>query len=208
MKLIVFGAHGRVGHLIVREAVHRGYEVTAVIYTSDTYNFGDGVRTLRADVHNAEEVAHVLYGQEVVVSALGSWGTPTQDILSSGMEHIIPVMQQHHIKRIISLTGADARTRGDHPSLSAHFMRSLLVLLRPKILKDGEKHIRLLQDSGLDWTVIRSPRMIDGDSQDYVLSRNSAEAWDTVTRSTVATAMLDQVEVVEAIQRAPILHRR
>ncbi len=206
MKLVIFGANGRVGRLLVQEAVKRGHEVTAAIYGDQDARLGDGVRILSVDIHDAQQVQHALHGQDAVVSALGSWGTPTQDIVSKGMETIMPAMQHEGVSRIVSLTGADARIDRDAPTLSAHVMRAILQLIAPKILTDGERHLQILEKSECEWTVIRSPRMIDGEAQGYQLSAKSAQAWDKIHRTTIATCMLDVLEDATYVHEAPIIH--
>jgi putative NADH-flavin reductase len=206
MKLVIFGANGRVGRLIVAEAVRRGHEVTAAVYGDVDARLGDSVRILSVDISEPIQVQHAIHGQDAVVSALGSWGTSTQDIVSRGMKVIVPAMQREGVARLISLTGADARVRGDRPALSAHLMRTILRLAAPKILDDGEVHIRVLRQSDCDWTVIRSPRMIDGGVQEYALSEKSAQAWDKVHRQTIAQAMLDVLEQQTYVRAAPIIH--
>lgn len=208
MKIVIFGANGRVGKLVVHEALKRGHDVTAVVYSAPEDMFGDGVRTVKADIHDRNQVLHAISGNDAVISTLGSWGTKTQDILSSGMKNIIPSMENANITRIISLTGADARVSGDKPSLSSRVMESIFRVIASKVFSDGEKHIRLLVRSDLEWTVIRSPKMSDGKATDYTLSTVSANAWDTVSRRTIANAMLDVLETNQQRKKAPIIHKK
>ena len=149
MKVVVFGASGRVGRLVVGELVKRNYGVTAIVFKEDNMEFPKGVRVLQLDVHDELLVREAIKGHDIVMSALGSWGTKTKDILSAGMKSIIPAMKHWNIKRIISLTGADARFSEDQPPLTSRLARPVLKLIAPKILADGEKHIQLLKDGGV-----------------------------------------------------------
>lgn len=208
MKLIVFGASGKVGHLVVDEAIRRGHQVTAIVYKKSERHFSSAVDVREIDVHNRRQVIGCIKGHDAVLSALGSWGTATQDILSAAMASIIPAMESYSVKRIVSLTGADARVAGDRPGLSSRILRSLLVAIGPKVIDDGEQHIYLLQKSQLDWTVIRSPKMKNGAFHAYQLSQKSAKAWEIVSRRTIACAMLDLVENSTHLRQAPIIHKK
>lgn len=208
MKIVIFGANGRVGKLVVREALKRNHDITAVVHDAPEDMFGDGVRVIKADIHDRNQVSHAISGQDAVISTLGSWGTQSKDILYSGMKNIIPSMEHASISRIISLTGADARVPGDAPSLSSRIMESIFRVIAPKVFSDGEKHIRLLARSDVEWTVIRSPKMSNGKATDYALNDISANAWDTVSRQTIANAMLDVLEKNEQLKKAPIIHRK
>lgn len=208
MKIVIFGANGRVGKLVVHEALKRGHDVTAVVHSAPEDLFGDGVRTIQADIHDRNQVSHAISGNDAVISTLGSWGTKSKDILTSGMRNIIPSMENANISRIVSLTGADARVSGDKPSLSSLVIGALFKMFAAKILSDGEKHIRLLARSDLAWTVIRSPKMSDGNATEYILNNISANAWDTITRHTIANAMLDVLETGKQHNNAPIIHKK
>jgi putative NADH-flavin reductase len=88
MNITVFGAGGRVGCLVVGELLARHHTVTAVVQSVPRVKL-DSVTYVIGDVRNATDVERALQGSEAVISTLGSWGTPTKDILSSGMKVIV-----------------------------------------------------------------------------------------------------------------------
>ncbi len=206
MKIIVFGASGKVGRLVVDELVKRGYHVTAIVFREDNMEFPGGVRVLQLDVHDGLLVREAIKDHDVVMSCLGSWGTKTKDILSSGMKNIIPAMKHWNVKRVISLTGADSRFSEDQPPLFSRLARPLLKMIAPKILSDGEKHLKLLEDSHLQWTVIRSPVMKNGKALTCKLNNHGCNPWENITRATVVKVMVDEIENDQHIRQAPILH--
>ncbi|MCO5988744.1 NAD(P)H-binding protein [Actinoallomurus spadix] len=70
MRVTVFGAAGAVGRRVVAEALSRGHEVTAVV--RDPARFAEppaGARVRAADARNAEDVARLAAGQDVVITA-------------------------------------------------------------------------------------------------------------------------------------------
>lgn len=159
MRITVFGASGNVGRLLVTQALWRGYYVNAFVHGSSNLEKNNNLQIITGDVYDPESVLQATKNVDAVISALGSWGTPKKDILSAGMRNIIPAMQSNGIKRIVSLTGADARASNDTLTPIHRFSHALLGIAAGKILMDGETHIELLEQSGLDWTVIRSPIM-------------------------------------------------
>lgn len=205
MKVVIFGASGRVGKLLVQEALYRGHEVTAVLMRKGEMLFPDSVHVVEADVHDAAAVEAAVAGKDIVLSALGSWGTKEQDILVSAMRCIVPAMKKNNIRRIVSLTGADTRHAGDKRSISSCFMEYVLKFIAPQVYEDGQEHIRVLSESELDWTVIRSPRMKEGLVKKYKLDIKSTQAWHNISRLTIVRAMLDQLESDRFFQAAPII---
>tara|TARA_R110002095_G_scaffold215536_1_gene210058 strand:- start:440 stop:1081 length:642 start_codon:yes stop_codon:yes gene_type:complete len=71
MKITVLGAAGKVGLRVVREALSRGHEVTAVVRNPDSVDdLPTASRTCLGDVDNIEDVVNVSAGQDVVISAI------------------------------------------------------------------------------------------------------------------------------------------
>ncbi|TDU79842.1 NAD(P)H-binding protein [Streptomyces sp. KS 21] len=69
-KIALFGATGTIGALVLREALRRGHEVTAVV--RDPAKLADlGAEVLRGDVLDPHSVAEAAAGRDVVVSAIG-----------------------------------------------------------------------------------------------------------------------------------------
>jgi len=206
MNVTVFGANGRVGQLVVSELAARGHRVRAMVY-GDSRNRVESVEYMSCDIYDAANVRQGITGSEAVISCLGSWGTKRQDVLSVGMQHIIPAMQEHHVARIVSLTGADAWTEVERPGLVQKLMHTVFGMLARKILSDGEKHMQLLADSTLDWTVIRSPVMNEKGSSDYYLNSTYPLPLQTIHRAAVARALCDQLENHDFVRISPFIHR-
>ena len=93
MRITIFGANGRVGHLVVEGAMDAGHDVTAFVHHESKFPKNTKLKVVQGDIHDAKDVARAVKGADVVISALGSWGTKRKDIVSSGMANIIPAMQ-------------------------------------------------------------------------------------------------------------------
>lgn len=203
--VVVFGANGRVGRAVVKRLTSDGYAVTAFVHRATRFARSETVTVVHGDIHDASAVKKAIKGTDAVISTLGSWGTPTQDILTSGMANIIPAMKKHRIRRIISLTGAEARASGDHLGVIHKVAHLGASLLADKILKDGESHIIQLEQSDLDWTVVRSPVMRANGATNYRFSMTRPFPWATVHRQVVADAMVDQLVETQFIGKAPFI---
>ena len=192
MTIYLFGATGKVGRLVLAEAKRRN--IKAVCFEGD-------VRSR----HDVNDFFKINGDNGVVVSALGSWGTKTQDILTIGMKNIIPAMRRNKLTRIISLTGADTRLDGDSPSISSRLLEVIMKIITPKVYNDGQKHLELLAKTNLDWTVIRSPKMKNGEKNSYHLNSQCPQIWQRINRKSVAKAMIDCIENKPNI-KAPFIH--
>ncbi|MEO5950285.1 MAG: NAD(P)H-binding protein [Candidatus Saccharimonadales bacterium] len=206
-QVTVFGANGKVGSLIVEELLGRDYKVVAFVHNQSALKQSDQLSIVQGDIYQAIDVEKALDGSEMVISALGSWGTPKKDILATGMSFIIPGMKKRNITKIISLTGADARAKGDKLSLLHRISHIGISIIGHKVLFDGEKHIRLLEESKLDWTVVRSPIMSSSApvTDMYNLGDRRPAPWKTISRQLVVLSMVDLLENHTWTRRSPFL---
>jgi putative NADH-flavin reductase len=202
MNIVVFGASGKVGRLIVAELLRRGHAVTAFVHKSPIDEAPE-LSIVKGDIYNRDEVTAAVTGHDAVVSALGSWGTNQKNIQSTAMERIVPAMEAAGISRIVSVTGHAARAPGDKANPIMRLMRVGAVGFAPKILRDGEDHITILNESGLMWTVVRSGIMTKGSSEAYTLAVRSPS--QLISRHAVVHAMVDLVESDEWPRRAPFI---
>jgi putative NADH-flavin reductase len=207
MNITVFGANGKVGRLVTKLLLERGHTVTAFTRSGKGLPKDKQLTSCTGDIHDEIAVEKAIKGAEVVISTLGSWHTPTKDIVSSGMKNIIPAMHSNNSKRLISLTGAEARSKRDVVG-PIHWIAHLFASLGAgKILKDAEDHLMLLEKSNLDWTALRSPIMNELSSKNYSLSNKRPLPWTTIHRAGVARAVVDQVDDSSMLQQSPYLRR-
>jgi putative NADH-flavin reductase len=212
MHITIFGAGGQVGRLCVRQALSSGDEVVAFVHSKPKFEDHQNLKIIEGDVHNRLDVNKAIEGSDVVISALGSWGTPNKDILSSAMRNIIPAMSVNNMTRIISLTGTAAKVDGE-PSSFMQSISHLIIANMPikganKVIRDGEEHIKLLHLSALDWTVIRASVMNNsGDPSKYAIGPGRPKPWSTINRKSVALSMLELAKNDKEIGRSPYISR-
>lgn len=204
MQLLIFGAGGKVGQLVVDEALRRNHGVTAFVHSSRLKERRNLIQ-ITGDIYDRQSVEAAIRRPDTIISALGSWGTKKQNVLSSAMQNIIPAAEQRGVRRVVSLTGDLAQAPSDKPRLFRKLVHVGMIAVRPKILRDAEDHIALLARSKLDWTVLRSPVMTNKYDTQYVLSLKTGGLH--VSRQAVAEALVDLAESSEWRRSAPFIHR-
>ncbi|QXJ21509.1 NAD(P)H-binding protein [Actinomadura graeca] len=168
MRLTVFGATGSTGGPFVRQALDAGHEVTAVV-RGDPAALADrmpeaGGRFLavRADVMNPAEIEPFVSGRDAVVSVLGSAGRAPSRVREKAAESVTTAMARAEVRRLVIVSVSAAYTEAkDDP-----FARLVVKPLVRRILKhpftDARAMERVVRGSGLDWTIIRPPRLTGG----------------------------------------------
>jgi len=71
-KVVLFGANGKMGQLIMKEALDRGYEVTAVVRDrTQMKELFENLHVVEGNVMNSEDIATLCEGHQAVISAFG-----------------------------------------------------------------------------------------------------------------------------------------
>ncbi|WP_135822701.1 NAD(P)-dependent oxidoreductase [Halostella litorea] len=195
MNITVFGASGRTGVPLVRQAIDRGHDVVGFVRDPDRFPFEDDRLTLVAGgAYGGDGVREAVAGADAVVSVLGQTDDGPDDLLTVAGEHILAAMEAEGVDRFVTLTGAGVRTEGESVPLSGRVMGVLLKLLQGEVLADAERHVDLVRASGTDWTVVRAPRLTDGPRTGEYRAGDIELGFESVSRADVADFLLDCVE--------------
>lgn len=109
MKIAIIGATGFVGTPLLKEALQRGHEVTAIARNTDKITTKDAKLTpVNADVYNIDHLAEVLKGHDAVVNSFNAgWTNPDMyNDFIKGSEAIQQAVKQSGVKRLLVVGGA------------------------------------------------------------------------------------------------------
>jgi putative NADH-flavin reductase len=107
MKIVLFGASGTIGSRIVREALARGHDVTAVVRDpTGVPAGGEHFAAERGDVTNAADVTRVARGAEAIVSAVAPTGGQPLSMLTDAARALIAGAGNARVKRLVVVGGA------------------------------------------------------------------------------------------------------
>ncbi|WP_303968517.1 NAD(P)-dependent oxidoreductase [Sporosarcina ureae] len=169
MKIVVFGATGRTGSEIVRHALADGHLVTVFVRSPEKCEAQENLTIIKGDVRDSTAVKNALVGAEAVVSALGTDKTTT---LTEAIPAIIEGMQEHQILRIVTIGTAGILESRTEPSKLRYQSNES----HRKLTFAAEEHHKvftMLQNSGLDWTIVCPTYLPDGEAVgDYRTERN------------------------------------
>lgn len=205
--MAVFGASGRTGRHLVGQALERKHLVTAFVRDPSKLRMEhEGLKVVEGDVMDAARVEEAVIGGEAVLSVLGHTGTSTKDVQTGGTRNIVAAMKKYGVRRIVSLTGAGVRDPKDRPKLFDKGITFLLKTLQRDVLEDAERHARVIEESGLDWVIVRAPMLTDGERRgEYRVGYVGKGSGSKVSRADVAGFMLDQLESDEFLRQAPMV---
>jgi hypothetical protein len=157
VKVVVFGASGKVGRVVVETLLERGHGVRVFIHKTSRFEDDERVKTIKGDIHRLEDVRRAVQDVNAVISVVSSWKAKDKDVLSSGVENILQTVDESDGIRIVSLTGNLARGKDERWPLAFRLARSAMLIFAKGVIKDAELHIERLVSSNQDWVVVRSP---------------------------------------------------
>lgn len=148
MKIAVVCANGKAGQLIVKEALGRGLDVTAVIRGE---NRTEAAQVIRKDLFDL--TAADLKGFDVVVDAFGAWTEDTLPLHSTSLKHLCDILSGTDTRLLVvggagSLYVDAAHTAQvmDGPDFPAMFL--------PLAKAQGQALAELRQREDVAWTFI------------------------------------------------------
>ncbi|MFC4359186.1 NAD(P)-dependent oxidoreductase [Halobium salinum] len=210
MKLAVFGASGRTGRPFVRQALGAGHEATAFVRDAEKLDGDvrdhDRVTVVEGDVCDAEAVAEAIEGADAVVSVLGHAEGSPDDVLTLAADHVLRGMERAGVSRLLWLSGAGVRTGKDpERTLGGRLMTGALKLVGGDLLADSKRAVERIVDSDTEWTVVRAPRLTDGERRgEYRTGYLQLGPRDSLSRADAADFLLRCAVEGEWTNEAPM----
>jgi len=196
MKIVIFGASGKTGSLLVDQAVANGHQVTAYVRREGvSFKQHDNLKILKGNLDNTEKLKEAISGADACISALGGSSlTRHSPEVISGIDRIINLMEQEGVKRFIYLSSLGA---GESRYFMGPVLRFLLadILLRVP-LADHNYNEQRIAKSKLQWTIVRPGGLTNGPKTGTMkqgTEKPVMKGSSSISRANVAAFMLDQV---------------
>jgi putative NADH-flavin reductase len=192
MKLFVIGATGHTGSHILDIALSRSHDVTAFVRSPEKITRRNPhLRVIQGDPLNTDQMAWQLAGHDAVLSALGV--RPPQafrphSIVQDCAAGTMAAMAQTGVNRFVLVSAA---VLFPVKGISFTFFRWLL----QHISRDLGTAEEIVRSTPFEWTIVRPPRLTNGNDSAYRVERGALPARGNVaTFRAVATFMLDTAE--------------
>ena len=199
MRIVVFGANGPTGRLLVSQALAAGHEVTAATRRPDAFpQQHPNLTVALADVLDESAVDAVVDGANAILSTLGTpFGRHPVTVYSVGMRNILAAMDRHGVRRlaVVSSSATEPRPYADAGFFFNRVLQPFVVNIMGKtVYQDMRRMEELVRTSRVDWTIVRPSGLFDAKvvsrydlAEDHIGGRFTA-------RADLAAAMLAQVD--------------
>jgi len=200
MKIALIGATGFVRSDILREALARGHQVTAIVRHPEKLTPHGLLTAVQGDVFNQQELTSLLAGHDAVISsfnAFGSHGVDAYDKQIMGTYSIIHAVKAANVARLLMVGGAGSlevaphKTLDDTPEFPQEWKETALAM--------SEVLAILRQEDELDWTLLSPSALIQPGTRTnkFRLGNNEllrdAEGNSKISTQDYAVAMVDEL---------------
>ncbi|XP_030075251.1 flavin reductase (NADPH) [Microcaecilia unicolor] len=164
-NIVIFGATGMTGLVILPQAIQAGYQVTVLVRNSAGLPPNSKpAKVIVGDVLNKADVNQAVQGQDAVIIILGTRNdlSPTT-MMSEGTKNIMEAMKAHGVKKVVACMSS--------------FLLWDIAKIPPRLLPVTEDHIRMhqiLKESGLDYIAVLPPHIAADQplTRDYKVSES------------------------------------
>jgi putative NADH-flavin reductase len=160
MKFVILGATGGTGLELIRRSLAHHHSVTAFARSTERLKEFEGrIEIRQGDVLNRDALANIIGGHDAVLSGFG----PRVPIAKSDA-HLL-----EQFAEVLTAAMRDAKVRRAVVISTAFLFKDSIIpptyllgrILFPGVVNDSAACERIIQQSQLDWTIVRPPQLTD-----------------------------------------------
>lgn len=201
MKLLVLGATGATGRLVVDQALAAGHTVRALVRSPQKLEPArPGLDVVAGQATDTGDVTQAMVGVDAVISALGANGGT---VITDATRAVISGATTAGVARFVYLSSfAVLRDRLSGPA------KAMSSLAMSAMVKDKTAAEDALRASNLDWTVVHAVRLTNGPATQGAKElppTATLRMGDTVSRADVAAWLLAAVADTSTSRRSVVI---
>ena len=205
MKVLIIGATGATGKILMREALAQGHEVTALARNPSAVAPEDHrLRVVEGNALDESSVEAAVAGQDAVLLALGTRSTRPTTLFSESTHNVIGAMDKHGVRRLVCITGIGVGDSKGHVGfLYDRIIRPFVVR---NVYEDKERQEEAIEQSDLEWVIVRPAQLTDEPARgEYRVFLGGSYTATKISRADVAAFMLAQVTEDTYVHKMPVI---
>jgi uncharacterized protein YbjT (DUF2867 family) len=189
MRIVVVGASGRTGKLVVQQLKKAGHDVVGTIrnpkHMADLLKAGVEVQMVDLESSGLDVIAHAFAGADGVVFAAGSGENESSAIDRKGVQRTIRAAMKAHARRYVAISALGASTpvpkEFDTPDMKEYWAAK-------------KSANRLVEKSNLLWTIVEPGALTEGKGTGKVAASTTGIANKKISRADVAAVVVKVLE--------------
>jgi len=206
--IAVIGGTGKSGKYLVQQLLKNHFPVRLLNRNPGGLQLNDPlVQIVAGDARQYQSVYGLLEGSQAVISTLGQ-PKGEASIFSQATINILRAMAEHDIKRYIVTTGLSVDTPLDKKSGAIKAATDWMKANYPETTFDKQEEYELLQQSSVDWTLVRLPLIEQTNEAPEVLLSLEDCPGEKISAASLARFLVGQLNDVTYVKNAPFIANR
>jgi putative NADH-flavin reductase len=196
----VFGATGRMGHLLIRQALDAGHAVTAYARNPERLDIAHpSLSVLAGQLDSDEAVLAAVQGADAVIEGVGA--------VSDGTRRIIAAMDNSGVRRLVAVSTCSVPDPQDLPDAKLRALVQFVKTAVPRPYREVRRAAEIVRASGLDWTLVRVAKLNDKKPVGQIKAGyyGHGDVGLSITRADMAAFLLDQATNLTYLHQAPAI---
>ncbi len=214
MKILLLGATGRTGKLVLKTAKENDYQINCLVRDTEKVKNSDKVQVFGGNPNNTDDLEQAMIGCKTIISVLNisrtsdfPWASlrTSPEYLSEVMSKTIKLAEKHNINRLVVCSAwGVAETKDDLPGWFQWFIDNSNIGVA---YKDHERQEELLRKSDLDWTIVRPSGLTNSKKKQKIIEsyENKPVPKLLISRLSVARFMVEALKRDDLIGKAPVI---
>lgn len=209
MKVAVFGGSGATGRVVTDCLLEAGFAVQALCRRASSLGPLPGLTVIEGALDNRGAVRRTLAGSDAALILFGPRPPYCDIFCARATANIVAAMQEVGIRRLICQTGAMI---GNYPANRSRLMRRMCAMFNqryPELAADRSRQEQVVIESGLDWTILKPPRLGNGTARPLVAGEQTRVGMlSSVSRRSLAEWLAGEIRVPRHAGQVLFVRRR
>jgi len=209
MTIVVFGASGKTGSLLVKEALTSGIKVIAYVRTRESIKLNHpDLKVVVGQLTEKDKLRSAIINSDACISTLGGTSLTKHSYeFIDEIDNIVSIMEEEKVKRFVYMSSFGVGNSRKNMSQPARFL-IVDLLLRVPLADHNTNESRIIK-SKLLWTIVR-PGGLTNDAKTGKLKHGfeniKMKGSSSISRSNIAAFLLDQVASKDYLNRSIWVH--
>ena len=217
MKVLLLGATGRTGKLVLKTLIEKGHEVHCLARNIERISSNENVKIFEGDPTNKKDLQKAVSGAEHIISALNisrksdfPWSplrTP-KTFLSKVMEQLVPIAETNNIKKIVVCSAwGVGETKTDIPNWFRWLIDNSNINWA---YKGHEKQEEIITKSNLNWAIVRPVGLTNSKrNEEITISYNNIPKPNMlISRQSVAKFLVDCLTNSDLVNKVVVISKK
>lgn len=209
-QITIFGAMGMVGRSLLQKAIDGGLKVKILAQSKEKLGeLSKDVDVVEGNYFDTSKLQKALEGSSAILSTIepplhAKLSSDDENYYIKSLAFIIKQMGVNKQSRWINISGAGIKMTNESLPLARKILRVSLKAESKSTINIKDRELQLLEQSNLEWTSIRSPKIIENAEGEFCADEMSFSG-TVVDLNQLSDFMIAEMTENKWLKKAPVV---